>query len=66
MRYLGKHMWALGALVRSGFRARGILVTKSHDLNLLCVPAPSRSETNSSVISEDVIGNSSIHGCMDR
>jgi hypothetical protein len=47
-------------------RPEGILVAKSHDLNLLCVHAPSRSEINSSVISEDAIVNSSNHGCMER
>jgi hypothetical protein len=47
-------------------RPGGILVTKSHDLNLLCVHAPSRSEITSSVISEDAIVNSSAHGCMEH
>jgi hypothetical protein len=46
------------------FRPGGILVTESHDLNLLCIHAPSRSEINSSAISEDAIVNSIIHGCM--
>jgi hypothetical protein len=40
------------------FRPGGILVAKSHDLNLLCVHASSRSEISSSVISEDAIVNS--------
>lgn len=48
------------------FRAGGILVAESHDLNLLCVHASSRSEITSSVISEDAIVNSTTHGCMER
>lgn len=63
---LGEAYVGLGALVQSDFRTGGILVTKSHDLNLSCIHAPSRSEINSSVISEDAIVNSSVHGCMGR
>jgi hypothetical protein len=48
------------------FRPGGILVAESHDLNLLCVHASSRSEITSSVISEDAIVNSTTHGCMER
>jgi hypothetical protein len=47
---LGEHMWALGALVQSSPEQEESRSQESHDLNLPCVHAPSRSEINSNVI----------------